>query len=74
MRHAGAMFTRMSDLAIKPGFASTPARVFFLIRGLGMGLATLIIGLIVFIGAHVFITRREARAGVIARMGEELSS
>ena len=35
-----------------------------------MGLSILIIGLIVFLGAHVFVTRREARAGVIARMGE----
>src|SRR5262245_8528765 len=33
MRHAGAMFTRMPDLAIKRGFASTPARDFFLIWG-----------------------------------------
>jgi len=35
-----------------------------------MGLAILILGLVVFIGAHVFVTRREARADVIARIGE----
>jgi len=35
-----------------------------------MGLAILILGLAVFIGAHVFVTRREARAAVIARIGE----
>jgi uncharacterized membrane protein len=35
-----------------------------------MGLAILIIGLVVFIGSHVFVTRREARAALIARMGE----
>jgi uncharacterized membrane protein len=33
-----------------------------------MGL--LIFGLVVFIGTHVFTTRREARAGLIARIGE----
>jgi uncharacterized membrane protein len=35
-----------------------------------MGLAVLIIGLVVFIGSHVFVTRREARAALIARIGE----
>ena len=35
-----------------------------------MGLAILVIGLAVFIGAHVFVTRREARAALIARIGE----
>jgi uncharacterized membrane protein len=35
-----------------------------------MGLAILIIGLAVFIGSHVFVTRREARAALIARIGE----
>jgi uncharacterized membrane protein len=35
-----------------------------------MGLLVLVIGLAVFIGAHVFVTFREARAGVIARIGE----
>jgi uncharacterized membrane protein len=35
-----------------------------------MGLALLIVGLVVFIGAHVFVTRRDARAAVIARIGE----
>ena len=35
-----------------------------------MGLAVLIIGLVVFLGAHVFVTRREARAALIARIGE----
>jgi len=34
-----------------------------------MGFAILILGLIVFIGAHLFVTRREARAAAIARMG-----
>jgi uncharacterized membrane protein len=35
-----------------------------------MGLAIMILGLAVFIGPHVFVTRREARAAVIARFGE----
>ena len=35
-----------------------------------MGLAVLISGLVVFIGAHVFVTRRDARAALIARIGE----
>jgi uncharacterized membrane protein len=35
-----------------------------------MGLAVLIIGLVVFLGAHVFVTRREARAALIGRIGE----
>ncbi len=34
-----------------------------------MGLAVLIVGLVVFIGSHVFVTRREARAALIARIG-----
>jgi uncharacterized membrane protein len=34
-----------------------------------MGLAVLVIGLVVFIGAHVFVTLREARAGVVERIG-----
>lgn len=35
-----------------------------------MGLSTLILGLIVFFVPHVFVTRREARARLIARVGE----
>jgi len=35
-----------------------------------MGLAVLVIGLVVFIGSHVFVTRRDARAALIARIGE----
>ena len=35
-----------------------------------MGLAILIIGLLVFLGPHVFVTRRKARAALIARVGE----
>jgi uncharacterized membrane protein len=35
-----------------------------------MGLAVLIIGLVVFIGSHVFVTQRTARAALIARIGE----
>jgi uncharacterized membrane protein len=35
-----------------------------------MGLAIMILGLAVFIGVHVFVTMREQRAGVIARLGE----
>ena len=35
-----------------------------------MGLAVLILGLVVFLGAHVFVTRRDARAALIARIGE----
>ena len=35
-----------------------------------MGLVTLVLGLIVFIAPHVFVTRRQARADLIARIGE----
>lgn len=35
-----------------------------------MGLAILIVGLLVFLGPHVFVTRRKARAALIARVGE----
>jgi len=34
-----------------------------------MGLAVLILGLVVFLGNHLFVTRRDARAAVIARLG-----
>lgn len=34
-----------------------------------MGLGVLIIGLIVFLGAHIFVTFRGARASVMARLG-----
>ena len=34
-----------------------------------MGLGILILGLAVFLGAHVFVTFRDARADVIARFG-----
>ena len=34
-----------------------------------MGLAVLILGLAVFIAAHLFVTRRAARAAAIARVG-----
>ncbi len=36
-----------------------------------MGLGTLVLGLIVFLVPHVFVTRREARARLIARIGEQ---
>ena len=36
-----------------------------------MGLAILILGLAAFLGAHVFVTMRAARAAVIARLGEQ---
>jgi uncharacterized membrane protein len=35
-----------------------------------MGLAIMILGLALLLGGHVFITRREARAALIARIGE----
>src|SRR3954454_10446054 len=38
--------------------------------GTGMGLAIMILGLAVFIGAHAFVTRRDQRAALIARFGE----
>ena len=34
-----------------------------------MGLAVLILGLVVFLGTHLFVTRREARAAAITRFG-----
>jgi len=38
-------------------------------HGFPMGLAILIAGLIVFLGAHVFVTMREPRGRAIARLG-----
>jgi uncharacterized membrane protein len=38
--------------------------------GGAMGLAILVLGLAVFLGAHIFVTLRGARAAVIARIGE----
>ncbi|MGJ4938956.1 NnrU family protein [Bradyrhizobium sp. HKCCYLS1011] len=35
-----------------------------------MGLLLMVVGLVLFLGAHVFTSRREARARVIASMGE----
>ncbi len=35
-----------------------------------MGLLILVIGLVVMLGAHVFVTFREARANLIARLGQ----
>src|SRR6266849_294136 len=35
-----------------------------------MGLAIMILGLALFIGAHVVVTRRAERAAMIARLGE----
>ena len=35
-----------------------------------MGLAVEILGLVIFLGAHVFVTRRGERAALIARLGE----
>jgi len=35
-----------------------------------MGLAVEILGLIIFLGAHVFVTRRDERAMLVARVGE----
>ena len=35
-----------------------------------MGLAILVLGLVVFLGAHVFVTLRAPRAAVIKRIGE----
>ena len=35
-----------------------------------MGLAILILGLAIFVIPHVFVTRRDARAAMIARIGE----
>ena len=34
-----------------------------------MGLSVLILGLAIFLGSHLFVTRRSARAGLIARFG-----
>jgi uncharacterized membrane protein len=35
-----------------------------------MGLAVEILGLVVFLGAHVFVTMRDRRAALVARLGE----
>lgn len=35
-----------------------------------MGLSVMILGLVLFLGIHLFITRRNARADLIARIGE----
>ena len=34
-----------------------------------MGLAILILGLVVFLGTHIFVTFRDTRAALIARLG-----
>lgn len=39
-------------------------------KGDVVGLLVMVVGLVLFLGAHVFTTRREARAQVIARLGE----
>src|SRR5262249_24624927 len=41
-----------------------------LLPELFMGLSVLILGLVVFIGAHIFVTYRDHRAALIARIGE----
>jgi uncharacterized membrane protein len=38
--------------------------------GLAMGLAVEILGLVIFLGAHVFVTMRDERAKLVARLGE----
>jgi len=35
-----------------------------------VGLAEEILGLVVFLGAHVFVTMRDRRAALVARIGE----
>src|SRR5215472_13519316 len=35
-----------------------------------MGLAVLVLGLAIFLGAHLFVSRRKARAALIAHIGE----
>jgi uncharacterized membrane protein len=35
-----------------------------------MGLAVEILGLVIFLGAHVFVTRRNERAALVAKLGE----
>ena len=35
-----------------------------------MGLAEEILGLVIFLGAHVFVTMRDRRAALVARIGE----
>jgi uncharacterized membrane protein len=35
-----------------------------------MGLAEEILGLVIFLGAHVFVTMRDRRAGLVAKIGE----
>jgi uncharacterized membrane protein len=35
-----------------------------------MGIALEILGLVIFLGAHVFVTRRNERAALVARLGE----
>src|ERR1700733_9582759 len=35
-----------------------------------MGLAVEIIGLVIFLGAHVFVTMRDERASLVVRIGE----
>jgi uncharacterized membrane protein len=56
----------MSRLASALAIASTAARV----PELFMGLAILVLGLVVFVGAHVFVTYRDHRAALVKRIGE----
>jgi uncharacterized membrane protein len=50
--------------------AQTSMAIFARPAGGAMGLAILVLGLAVFLGAHIFVTLRGARAAVIARIGE----
>ncbi len=35
-----------------------------------MGLSILVLGLVIFLGAHLFVTNRKARAGIVSAIGE----
>jgi uncharacterized membrane protein len=61
----------MSRLASRGAIASTAAPASGgRLPELPMGLTVLILGLAIFIGAHVFVTFRDHRAALVKRMGE----
>jgi uncharacterized membrane protein len=56
-------------LASAPGFAST-ARENQPTGDIAMGLVVLVLGLILFLGPHVFVTMRPQRAAAVKQLGE----
>src|SRR2546422_11241017 len=61
--------TEVRQLASAPAFASTAARKFSLRGDITMGLMVLVLGLILFLGPHVFVTMRPQRDAAVKQLG-----